>query len=90
VSVARSSGSRQTPRQWPFRIATKYSAKLQLAASMKRTDTASSSGEAKCAKLASCGESPPRLTVVNMCMSASMAVMPPAQYARKQAAEKVA
>ena len=34
-SVARSSGSRQKPRQSPLRKATKYSAKLQLASSMK-------------------------------------------------------
>ena len=72
MSVARISGSRQKPRQWPFRIATKYSAKLQLAASMKSTAIASSSGDAKCAKLASCDDSPPRLTVVNMCIIASI------------------
>ena len=42
----------------PLRTATKYSAKLQLATSMKTTATASSSGDAKCAKLASCDEKP--------------------------------
>ncbi|MOA13338.1 hypothetical protein D3C78_1333870 [compost metagenome] len=35
----------------------------------------------------SCDESPPRLTVVNMCINASMGAMPPAQKARPQARE---
>ena len=43
--VARSSGSRQKPCQCPLRMATKYSAKLQLATSMKPTAIASSKGD---------------------------------------------
>ena len=43
--VARSSGSCQNPCQWPLRMATKYSAKLQLATSMKTMQMASSKGD---------------------------------------------
>ena len=71
-------------------MATKYSAKLQLASSMNSSAMASSSGESKYAKLASCEDSPPRLTVVNMCISASMGAMPAAQKARPQAMENTA
>ena len=53
----------------PLRIATKYSAKLQLAAQHEdHRHRLRAAASAKCAKLASCDESPPRLTVVNMCM----------------------
>jgi hypothetical protein len=77
--VARSSGSRHRPAVERLRTATKYRAKLQLATSMKSTAMASSSGDWKWPKLASYEDSPPRLTVVNMCMSASSGRMPPHQ-----------
>ena len=77
--VPRHSVSRQMRAGWRLAKATKYSAKLQLATSMKTMATHSSVGDWKNPKLLSCVDSPPRLMVVNMWAQASSADMPPSQ-----------
>ncbi|MCY1372046.1 hypothetical protein D9M69_592250 [compost metagenome] len=75
----RHSASRQMRAGCRLTRATKYSAKLQLASSMKTIATHSAAGDWKYPKLLSCDDRPPRLSVENMWVQASSAGMPASQ-----------